>query len=126
MSPLDQEVIMNHFTEAYIECALWSSNDESRDNGGDPLDANYTAADIAPETLAKMEAACRAFQKQCAVDLRRLSEEKAGHDFWLTRNGHGTGFWDRGYGELGDRLTEAAQAYGTVDLYIGDDGQIWA
>ncbi|GAA3632936.1 hypothetical protein [Microlunatus ginsengisoli] len=46
------------------------------------------------------------------------------HDFWLTRNRHGAGFWDRGYGEDGDTLTEAAHAYGGVDLYIGEDGRI--
>jgi len=27
--------------------------------------------------------------------------EQAGHDFWLSRNGHGTGFWDRAPEEYG-------------------------
>lgn len=44
-----------------------------------------------------------------------------GHDFALTRNGHGTGFWDRGYGEVGDRLTESARAYGEHSV-MTDDG----
>lgn len=44
-----------------------------------------------------------------------VSEGDAGHDLWLTRSGHGTGFWDRGLGELGDRLTEAAKSYGSPD-----------
>lgn len=35
-----------------------------------------------------------------------------GQDFYLTRNRHGTGFWDRGYGPTGDDLTEAAKVYG--------------
>ena len=48
------------------------------------------------------------------------------HDFWLTGNRHGAGFWDRGYGADGDTLTEAAHGYGDVDLYVGDDGQIHA
>ena len=52
--------------------------------------------------------------------------EALGHDFWLTRNGHGAGFWDRGLGELGDRLTGLAKPYGTVDLYITDDGKVAA
>lgn len=34
------------------------------------------------------------------------AEARAGHDLWLTRNGHGAGFWDRDLGELGDRLTK--------------------
>jgi hypothetical protein len=42
-------------------------------------------------------------------------EARAGHDFWLTRRGHGTGFWDRGLGKLGDRLSEAAKVYGDDD-----------
>lgn len=37
---------------------------------------------------------------------------RAGHDYWLTRHGHGTGYWDRGLGELGERLTDAAKALG--------------
>ena len=47
--------------------------------------------------------------------------EQHGHDFALTRNGHGTGFWDRGYGVVGGRLTEAAQAYGEHSV-LTDDG----
>lgn len=42
-------------------------------------------------------------------------ESYAGHDLWLTRSGHGAGYWDRGLGELGDRLTEAAKSYGSPD-----------
>lgn len=58
--------------------------------------------------------------------LEERDVEHAGHDFWLTRNGHGAGFWDRGMGEVGDRLSAKAEKWGTVDLYIGDDGQVWA
>lgn len=54
------------------------------------------------------------------------AEARAGHDFYLTRAGHGTGFWDRGLDELGDRLSEAAKCAGSVDdhtLYANDDGK---
>ncbi len=37
------------------------------------------------------------------------SFKQAGHDYWLTRCGHGTGFWDRdelAKDDLGKRLTE--------------------
>lgn len=44
-----------------------------------------------------------------------------GHDFALTRNGHGAGFWDRGYGEVGERLSESARIYGEHSV-ITDDG----
>ena len=49
-----------------------------------------------------------------------------GHDFWLTRNGHGAGFWDRSDclpEDAGERLTDAAEKYGEVDLTV-DDGVI--
>jgi hypothetical protein len=50
---------------------------------------------------------------------------QTGRDLWLTRNGHGAGFWDRNLGALGDRLTEAAKQLGEQDAYLGDDGFIY-
>ncbi len=48
-----------------------------------------------------------------------------GHDFALTRNGHGVGFWDRGYGDIGDILTDACKPYGEHNLYVDADDKIW-
>ena len=110
---------------AYVECALWSSTtfDDELDFGT-PMDE--LDADISPATLAEMRADVDAFATDNADDLANLDAEQAGHDFWLTRNGHGAGFWDRGLGAVGDRLTAAAHVYGSVDLYVGDDGLIYA
>ena len=44
--------------------------------------------------------------------------EQAGHDFWLTRTGHGAGFGDRDLGEVGDRLAEHARSAGDRDVYL--------
>lgn len=38
---------------------------------------------------------CLAFYSRICCYLSDDHIEQAGHDFWLTRNGHGTGFWDR-------------------------------
>lgn len=118
---------MDEFTQAYITAALWSSNDESTPQGGEPLDANYTAADLAPETLAQIFQDCKAFQDAHAADIAD-DLELAGHDFLLTRNFHGCGFWEPGDwpDEIGERLTVAAHKFGEVDLYIGDDGLIYS
>lgn len=51
--------------------------------------------------------------------------EQHGHDFALTRNGHGAGFWDRGYGDIGDALTDACKPYGEHNLYVDADDKIW-
>lgn len=89
---------LDEFTLAYIECALWSEMDDA----GDPLDENYGINDIDPETLDQMVADCYLFQSENATDLVYNSQEwtdaeLGGHDFWLTRNWHGAGFWDRDY-----------------------------
>jgi len=118
---------MDRFTQAYIECALWSSMDESTPTGGEPLDTNYGVSDLASETLGSFERDCNKFQKENAEDLKQAgNDEQNGHDFWLTRNHHGSGWWDRGYGEVGERLTEATHKYKEVDLYVGDDGKVYA
>lgn len=49
-----------------------------------------------------------------------------GHDLWLTRNHHGSGFFDRGYTyETEQALIKAAHALGEVNLYIGDDIRLY-
>lgn len=126
---------MNKFLRAYIEAALWSSNDESDEQGGEPLDQNYDASDLAPETLAKLTADCAKFESdnsELLTDencLTRLDvSEQAGHDFWLTRNGHGVGFWETSDWEedAGQKLTASAKAFGECNLYVGDDGLIYS
>lgn len=114
---------LDTFTRAYIECALWSSTTDE----GEPLDRNYSKSDIAPETIKAMADDCADFQGSFAQLLEEsgLSDEQAGHDFWLTRNRHGAGFWDHGLGEIGEKLTEMAHPYGGFNLYLGDDGQIY-
>ncbi len=121
------------FTCAYIEAALWSSNDESDDQGGEPLDANCGPVDLSLETVQWMIADCDRFQREQAAWLKEeylgsSSEiaEQAGHDFWLTRNGHGCGFWDGDWTEpAATHLTEASKAFGECTLYVGDDGLIY-
>ena len=127
---------LDAFTHAYIVCALWSSTDNSTPAGGDPLDQNYAITDIAPEALERIKADCGQFQQahadllaqaysRYAVTDGSSPEEYAGHDFWLTRNGHGAGFWDRGLDEVGEQLTTAAHSMGGSDIYPGDDGNLY-
>ncbi len=112
------------FFAAYIECALWSSTDNADDSGGEPLDSNYDESDLTLGCRNAMRRDCAAFVHDAGPDLAGLDPGQCGHDFWLTRNGHGAGFWDRGLGALGERLTKACKAYGGVDLYVNDDGKV--
>jgi hypothetical protein len=56
--------------------------------------------------------------------VKQMDPEQAGHDFLLTRNHHGAGFWDRGLGERGDRLTANAHPYGNTLAYATEDGMV--
>jgi len=103
-----------------------SATDLTADGEDTPLDADYCSADIHPDTLAEMTSDCEDFTEansellEQAYATGNYDEGQAGHDFWLTRNGHGAGFWDRGLGKIGDQLTEAAKSYGSVNLYAYD------
>jgi len=128
-----QDQVLDDFTESYITTALWSTNDESDESGGVPLEDNYSVEDIAPECLQIIIADCKKFQEENAdaiynaeVKTTSTNEETAGHDFWLTRNGHGAGFWDGDWSEPeATQLDNASKAFGEIDLYVGDDKQIW-
>lgn len=116
---------MNNATlTAYIECAIWSSTDD----GGDPLGDSYTASDLSAEAFESMRADIEDFEALLdreGIDRSDWTDEQLGHDFWLTRNRHGAGFWDRGHGDVGETLTRYAHAYGESDLYVGDDGRLY-
>lgn len=122
------------FRDAYVTTMLWSTNDESDESGGEPLDRNYAESDLAPEALAAIETDCRAFfaahsdlfTPEHCLHHNSTEEAQAGHDFWLTRNGHGAGFWDGDWAEpAATTLTDAAHAFGELNPYVGDDGRIY-
>lgn len=111
----------------YIECAMWSSlhyPDPGQDSEPVPLDSVADNDDLSDELVEHVREDVTAFVTANWADVQSLDAGQVGHDFWLTRSGHGAGFWDRGLGELGDRLTSASKTYGNEDWEIGDDGQI--
>jgi hypothetical protein len=119
-------VKLHEMTTAYLECALWSSTDESNEQGGDPLDSNYSFDDIDIEELVEAEATCQQFLDKYAYIIGERYQQ-AGHDLWLTRNHHGCGFWEvpDWPKEDGEILTQAAQALGEVSFYVGDDNKLY-
>lgn len=113
------ETVLNH----YITCALWSSTDGHDEH----LDQNYDSSDISEITKANMLTDVTKFLKdaESLLEESNLTDEQIGHDFWLTRNRHGAGFWDRGLSKsLGEKLTKICHEFGEVNLYVGDDGKI--
>jgi predicted aminopeptidase len=119
---------LDTFTRAYIEAMFFT---DANSDSEELADASF--AELAPETLQSIIKDCTDFQtsfaelieRACALGWMTYDEASAGHDFWFTRNGHGTGFWDRGLGDVGNELTEMSKPYGEVSLYRGDDGLIY-
>ena len=117
---------LSPFVRSYIESALWSSTDDA----GNPLDGEqYADAELAPPTIGRFIADCEKFMTACEQlpGFDAIRDGHIAHDFWLTRNGHGAGFWDGDYPEpIATQLTDLAHSFGECDLYIGDDGKIYA
>lgn len=135
------------FTIAYLEAAEWTDvnqeareyeDDESypRTKAGEPVKVRGWSRDAKAQAMAE----CEAFQQDNAADLaivyaathrngRAYDESSAGHDYWLTRNGHGVGFWDRferdtpAY-DAAERLSAACR-YQSRDVYVGDNGWLY-
>lgn len=132
---------LDEFTQAYIEAMFWTEEapgvsteewqaTDEHDEGSIPSDVGF--ADLAPEALAVIIETCREFQESFKEELDLAysmrdgyTPSSAGHDFWLTRNHHGAGFWDRGLDDVGRRLTEMSHPYGDADCYLGDDGKVY-
>lgn len=110
----DTEDLPAAFWSGYVDAALWTSG----------LDKEYDRYDLNESTKNKMRQDCRRFYNQNFADIQiaELSSSQAGHDFWLTRNRHGTGFWDRyevadfSVREALQRLTKAAHKFGEYHL----------
>ncbi len=120
--------------EGYLECALWSSTHTKMDGEEEgetiPLDSEYGFDDFSKEALDKAVKDLDSFWEKAEAyksDFDSGHEfSKIGHDFWLTREGHGAGFWDGDYeDELGKKLTEISKSFGNGDIYVGDDNLLY-
>ena len=119
------ETMLFRFLRGYLTASLWTSSNDT----GTPFDRDHGTADLAVESLVSTWIECSQFCRECKTDLSHLDDERDGHDFWLTRNHHGSGFWDESVNdELTEfamqQLTRASESFGEVDLYIGDDRKL--
>lgn len=129
-------------TEHYLIALLWTMPaDEECENPGDDI----ALCDLPPETIEAARHEVKLFVVACGTlfDMAMQCYDDGygqhpdagsaaaafGHDFALTRNGHGCGFWGRDSEGLprvlGEALTRVCEAFPSVDLYIGDDGKVY-
>lgn len=103
---------------------------EFTDCGPDAEDAMRDASWSQQATLHAADAAAdiiAAFGLEL-LNATAASGAQIGHDLWLTRNGHGSGFWDKEdlYGPItSEHLDAYATTCGEVYVYAGDDGLLY-
>lgn len=114
-------ILERSFLRAYLECAEWCGiDDEQRSAFEDAADPSWS-----PEAIEQAKADCEGFLSLLDEDtLSVVSADmaRAGHDFWLTRNHHGAGFWDGDWPAAAARkLTDWSHSFGEVNVWYNDD-----
>ena len=112
--------VLRHFVNA----ALWSStNDED-----EPLEDEYDFDNIPKEELDKLRGGITKFIEDNEELLQKynITDQAVGHDLFLDSQGHGVGFWDRGYDKAdGDELSESASKIFASDPPYAQDGKVY-
>lgn len=124
---------VEEFIHGYVEALLATS-----DEGDSPMSKHFSVDDLSPDAVDRIQADCRSFlhmagpyltpEKYVGASVGSL-EAHAGHDFWLTRCGHGAGFWDGDWeGEDNHQfegpIMRIAKGFPNIDAMLGDDGKI--
>jgi len=110
MSDLEQ------FTQGYIGAMFWTEEEEIG------LEKDFD--NLSKEDQDTIENECIKFYQanHCTMLLCSEKFSQHGHDFWLTRNGHGAGFWDRGYRKrLANKLTKYSKECKPAYLLLNDE-----
>jgi hypothetical protein len=103
--------------DSYIESAIWTAEEEL--DSDDDIDAY-----ISDNSRIDAYKDVRDFVNAAGNLLDNIEPFQIGHDLWLTRNGHGTGFWDRDLGEVGEKLSQIASDMGEKNVFWDDEGKV--
>jgi hypothetical protein len=99
--------LLSELTAAYLYAAWSDALSEAGQDDSPPAEV-VTQCEWTDSARMMAKEDCARFMAHCAGPLFAAlacdgyTTEQAGIDLWLTRNGHGAGFWDRD--ELGDDL----------------------
>lgn len=109
-------------TESYLEAAAWTEEEYLGLTGAEDWnedDRLWAKRQVVEFVRDNEEAVREAIGAPYGLDI--YGSDEFGHDLWLTRNGHGAGFWDRGLGEVGRKLSHEAQLLGGEDIWFDED-----
>ena len=120
---LNEEAILSHeidnIVQSYLQTALWAEGGD-----GSELDSK-SIDDIDQNSIqgSKQDVMnfLRQAESQASDELSTYNAESLGHNLWLSRNGHGAGFFD----DNNDKLQNIARNMKGADIYVGDDGKVY-
>lgn len=102
-------------TESSLLTLLWSDGRES----GEIWDiAKGDRLRIAKDVLVFLSG----IDPEDVPPVKAIGMGQIGHDITLTRNGEGAGFWSRGHGSMGDRLSKLAESLLPANIDEQEDG----
>jgi len=111
---------------AYNQVAVWSSHDDN----GNPLDSLDIDLNLNAKACMSYDFAMFLLTVQINLGISNVLTDTdkdlsdIAHDFWLTRNHHGAGFWDGDFDQYGDILTKLARTFSEVSLYVSKNNEI--
>ena len=122
---------LSDFATGYLECAEWTDLESLSERWLEETGTEMPEIQgWSPDAIKQAVDDCTAFESSNAEDLATYyaisgrNEGSAGHDFWLSRNGHGAGYFDRGNDPVFDRLQSAARTWSSRDVYVSDSGHL--
>jgi hypothetical protein len=110
--------------KAYLECVIFTEEGYHDEDDNDSFEGKgiYDFSETARKTAKDQ---IEWFVSAAADALDDISDESIGHDIWYTRNGHGVGFWSRGYEKnIDETLCELCEILGNVDAYVSENDEI--
>ena len=115
---------LSAMTEGYVSCAFWTAPEDLIAPTSGEFDLSPHRSRIPAAMWAQARRVCERFYNENRADLSTYPATNAGIDLYLSRNGHGAGFWEDDYTDppVGDRLQESARKLGEIDIYKGKGG----
>ena len=110
---------IDQIVSSYLETALWSTEEQENGLEGKSIaDVDKMSVQGAKKDVIDF---LRQAETQAPDELQSYDAKALGHNLWLSRNGHGAGFFD----ENNDKLQDIARNMKGVDMYLGDDGKVY-
>jgi hypothetical protein len=104
---------IDEILNSYLETALWAETSDENELEGktiEEIDENSKQ-----QAISDIKKFVETATKTASDELSQYDAKSLGHNLWLSRNGHGAGFFDE----------NIARSMKPVDIYLGDDGKVY-